>query len=259
MNQYSFLVRKVKYVLVLLVFFYPHFISSKTITICGASFPPSTIVENGKLVRGYSVEVIAESFSRLKLDYQLEVLPWKRCLWLVKAGDIDAVIDTSIYNEPIITGKFPISYNQLAIYVREDFPDAEYSPISLRGKLIGIPRGYTSYFNLAKENGWLGLETDDEENMFTMLEKGRFDYAFSDTSTALSMASKVNARIKPLKPVVTSQKYFLGFSPNHEALALAFDEVIEKMIQDGTMNRIYIKYLPQSYTDMHNNSLVSFQ
>lgn len=260
MNLDSFMVRKVKYVLTLLIFFHPHFISSQTITICGASFPPSTIVENGELTKGYSIELIAEAFSRLQLEYKLLVLPWSRCLKQVQTNDIDAVIDTSTHNQPIITGDLAISYNQLAIYVRKDFFENTYSAGSLKNQLMGVPRGYTSYLKIAKNHEWKTFEADNEENMFIMLKKGRFDYVFADTSTALKVASKVNVAVKSLKPVVTSEAYYLGFSPDNRKLATAFDQVLAQMIKDGAMDRIYSRYLPYSYTEIKKiNTGLSFE
>lgn len=246
-----------KYVFLLWLFILPQLVNAKPLKICGSSFPPSTIVENSKLVSGYSVELIIESFKRLGLEYHLEVLPWKRCLWLVKTNDFDAVIDTSIYNKPIVTGKLPISFNQLAIYVRDDFELELYSAQKLKGKLIGIPRGYTSYAKIAQERDWEVEETDNEENMFTMLKNKRFDYALSDTSTALSMAASVGANVRPLNPMVTSEQYYLGFSPNNAKLADAFDNTLIEMIHDGSLDKIYSQYLPYTYTQMKKASQFS--
>lgn len=244
-----------KHVIFLLLFLNPLVITAKPLTICGASFPPSTIVENDQIVSGYSFDLINEAFSRLERQYRLEVLPWKRCLQMVKSGLIDAVIDTSRYNEPILTGDFPISYNQIAVYVRKDFYDVEYSAEYFEDKVIAIPRGYTSYFNIAQKFGWTVFEADDEENMFNMLQKKRFDYALSDTSSASNMAKKVNAKVKHLWPVITSQKYFLGFSPNNMQLLNEFDGVLKEMMQEGALDKIYSKYLSHTYTEMYRHSI----
>lgn len=166
------------------------------------------------------------------------------------------VIDTSVNNQPIITGKFAISYNQLAIYVRDDFHETNYSVDTIKGNLLGLPRGYTSYLKIAQNHDWDVFEAEDEENMFNMLKKGRFDYAFSDTLTAKKAALSVNASVRPLKPVVTSEAYYLGFSPDNEHLVEVFDQVLDEMVQDGTIDNIYLDYLPYSYTEIKNINAV---
>lgn len=231
-------------------------LNAKALTICGANFPPSTIVENNQIVRGYAVDIIEEAFKRLEWQYQINNLPWSRCVLMVKSGGLDAVIDTSVYNSPIITGQHPISYNQLAMYVRYDFVENDYSASSLKGQLIGLPRGYTSYLQLAEQHGWTVHEADNEENMFIMLDKGRFNYVLSDTLTAQKMALKVGAKVRHLNPIVASQNYYLGFSPDNRGLVSEFDEVLSEMIQDGTLNRIYLRYLPYTYQEMQKTHLL---
>lgn len=228
----------------------PFIVNAKTIKICGASWPPSTIVESNKIVKGYSIEVYKEAFKRLSIEFEIKVLPWKRCTSSVSAGEFDAIIDTSTANKSFIIGKNPNSFSPLAIYVRKDFPEERYSQEKMKGKLVGIVRGYSSYLKVAKENGWEVKETNDEENMFTMLGGKRFDYAFSDTTTTAEISKKVGVPVKYLRPTVFTDSYYLGFSPNNKDLARQYDITITEMVKEGIMDKIYKKYLPINYSEM---------
>jgi len=247
----------VKQVFIVLLLLQSPFIFSQALTICGAHFPPSTLVVNDQLVKGYSVDLIKESFKRLNWQVEFQVLPWKRCIALVKQGELDAVIDTSIHNQPIVTGNYPISYNQLGIYVREDFSETRYQKAPFKNKLVGMPRGYSGYQKIAKEHAWQTYEADNESILFTMLKKGRLDYVLSDNSTAFNVANDLGAKIKPLLPYVQSQKYYLGFSPENSNLVQAFDGMLTQMLADGSMDRIYLQYLPDGYSQMVENAQVS--
>lgn len=45
---------------------------------------------------------------------------------------------------------------------------------------------------------------------------------------------------------------YLLFSKDKADLAKRYDSVIQEMIQDGTLNEIYKKHGPYSYTDLMN-------
>jgi len=244
----------VKQAFVVLILLQSQFAFSELVRVCGAHFPPSTVVESGQFIKGYSVDLINESFKRLNWQVQFQVLPWKRCIALVKQGELDAVIDTSVHNHPIVTGSYPISYNQLGIYVRWDFSETRYQKALFKDKLVGIPRGYTGYQQIAKEHVWQTYETDNESILFTMLKKGRLDYVLSDNSTAFNVAKAIGAKIKLLLPYVQSQKYYLGFSPFNVNLAQDFDAMLEQMLKDGSMDNIYLKYLPYGYQEMYEKA-----
>ena len=223
---------------------------AKTLKICGTDWPPSTIVENNQVKKGYSVEIYNEAFKRLQIDFEISILPWKRCIKWVTAGTYDAVIDTSTANEGLIFGQHPNSFSQLAIYVRKDYPETQYLPENLSNQWVGIVRGYTNYLKVAQENNWKVKEALNEENMFSMLNKGRFNYAFSDIRSTQSISKKMGIKLKPLTPPVVTDTFYLGFSPNNKALAKRYDAIIGEMIEEGFLDKVYKKYLSKTYKDM---------
>lgn len=227
-----------------------HNATARTLKICGASWPPSTIVENNQITQGYSLEIYKEVFKRLKMDFKISIMPWKRCIKWVITGTYDAIIDASGANKNLIIGQYPNSFSPLAIYVRQDFPETQYRPETLKGQMVGIVRGYTSYLKVAQKNNWKVKETLNEENMFTMLHKGRFDYAFSDIVSIQAISQKLGVQFKPLKPFVVTDTFYLGFSPNNKALAKRYDATIGEMLKEGLLDKIYKKYLFKTYKEM---------
>jgi polar amino acid transport system substrate-binding protein len=224
--------------------------AAKTLKICGTDWPPSTIVENNQITKGYSVEIYKEAFKRLQMDFEINIVPWKRCIKWVTAGTYDAVIDTSAANKGLIIGQHPNSFSQLAIYVRQDSPETQYIPENLTKHWVGIVRGYTNYLKVAKENNWKAKEALNEENMFTMLNKGRFNYAFSDIRSTQALSKKLGIQFKRLKPLVVTDTFYLGFSPNNKALSKRYDATLGEMIKEGFLDKVYKKYLSKTYQEM---------
>ncbi|MCG9692333.1 transporter substrate-binding domain-containing protein [Vibrio sp. Isolate22] len=82
----------------------------------------------------------------------------------VKMGRYDAVIDNASL-QPFITGKNPTAHYALAIYVRSDFPQNDFSWEMLRGKVIGVVRGYDYTKSIRDFDGWIKEPTTTDELM----------------------------------------------------------------------------------------------
>jgi len=68
------------------------FVFAADINICddSAQWPPFTFyqkTDNGKKLTGLTVELVDEVFKRIHKTYNIDLIPWKRCLYLVKNYD----------------------------------------------------------------------------------------------------------------------------------------------------------------------------
>jgi len=239
-----------KVVFVLLLLLHSVTVGATPVKICGVNWPPSTIVVDGHIVKGYSVDVFNEAFKRIGVEFTLTVMPWKRCVKWVTSGDFDAVIDAGEANEGLIFGEYPNSFAPLAIFVREGFPKDDYIPEMLTGKSVGVVRGYNSYTQVGHQLGWNIIQTNDEGKMFRMLLAKRFDYAFSDILSTPILSKQLGFRVKALTPHVINSKFYLSFNPNRYMLAKKYDAVIEILLEEGVLDRIYKRYLSKSYREL---------
>lgn len=189
-----------------------------------------------------------EAFARLKIKFKAEVLPWPRCIKSVEKGDIDAIIDNGAL-KPFIFGKHPTGVYPLAIYVRKDFPQKNFSWDLMQGKTVGMVRGYDYTEKIKQFDGWKKQLALTDEQMLKMLNASRHDYVILDVFSADILAKKAQVNIKMLKPIIDSTHLYLVFNKDKSDVAKKYDETIGKMIQDGTLDKIYRKYLPYSYSE----------
>ena len=220
------------------------------VRVCGTEWPPFTYAENGKLVRGISIEIYTEAFRRMHTSFSVDKVPWTRCLSEIRnGGRYDAVIDGGIA-PGFVHGTHPTSFYFLAIFVRQNSPEVSFSWNMLTGKVVGMVRGY--YYGKKVENftGWHIKRTWSDENMLRLLNANRYNYALGDTIAVPILANKIGIKIKRLMPLVDHEYLYMGFNQKHESILRQLDYTIGKMIADGTMDRIYKNGLGYSYSDL---------
>ena len=82
-----------------------------------------------------------------------------------------------------------------------------------------------------------------------MLKAKRFDYILLDPFAAKNLEITHDVKLKMLTPVIDTAELYLVFNQKKSALMNKFDAKVIEMINDGTMNRLYSKYLPTSYSE----------
>jgi len=147
---------------------------------CGdqAGWPPYTY-EIGKTVKGYDLDVLARIFEPTGQSYQVHMLPWRRCLEMVKDGQIDVALSASGTKERAKIYRMSEPYYLVTpsyIYLKSRFPDGlniAPSEITQNYKVCGL-RGYSYHsFGLPTEN----VETTSGTftQLFHKTEAGRCD------------------------------------------------------------------------------------
>ncbi|AMC34185.1 substrate-binding periplasmic protein [Janthinobacterium sp. B9-8] len=236
-------------ILLSLLFSSPSF--AEKLKICGVYWPPFTYSQQGQLNKGISIEIYQEAFKRLKIDFTADELPWPRCINNVKTGSYDAVIDNAALN-PFISGHFLTSMYQLAIFVRKNMTQEVFSWEEMKGKKVGMVRGYDYTEQIKNFKGWQVDLAQDDETMLRKLKGQRYDYVLLDIFSAPLLADKVGVEIKMLRPLIGSTKLHLVFNKKKSETMKRFDKTIGEMIKDKTIDNIYRKYLPYSYSDVIN-------
>ncbi|WP_339387596.1 substrate-binding periplasmic protein [Vibrio caribbeanicus] len=240
------------YVCLSALFLFSVSINAKELKLCGVEWPPFTYSEAGKITGGLTYDILSEAFNRLNIKVEKDVIPWARCLAYVETGKYDAVIDNAAL-DPFITGRHPTAKYTLGVYVRENYEQTDFSWSSLVGKSIGLVRGYDYTETITNYDGWIREYASTDELALGKLKVNRYDYVLLDTISADLLAKKVNIKIRMLKPEVDSTNLYLAFNKHNEDTLEAYDRVLGEMIQDGTMDSIYLKYLPKNYSALVEN------
>jgi polar amino acid transport system substrate-binding protein len=227
-------------------------VSAKEIKLCGVHWPPFTYSEGKTLVRGISIEIYTEAFKRLGMTFVADKLPWKRCLQSVKSDKHSAIIDASARKGDYAAGKNPTSLYPLAVYVRADHPESTFSWDLMQGKSVGMVSGYYYTAKIEAFKGWKRENARSDEISMKKLIAKRYDYILSDILTAPILADKLNVKIKRLEPLIDKSNLFLVFNHKQKDLLEKYDATIKAMIDDGTIDKIYLSHLKNSYSEIKN-------
>lgn len=237
-----------KTLLVLFVLLISHRCFATTVKLCGVDWPPFTNSHHGTLTHGLSIDVYSEAFRRLGMKIDVKSMPWQRCMKLVKHGSMDALIDNT-HSDDFIHGPTPTAFYPLAIYVRSDAKQSKFSWAAMENKNVAMVKGYDYTEKIASFKLWNKLYAQSESILVKMLKAKRFDYILLDPFAAKNLEITHDVKLKMLTPVIDTAELYLVFNHDKSVLMNKFDAKIIEMINDGTMNRLYLNYLPTSYTD----------
>lgn len=167
--------------------------SDSPITFCGdkAGWPPYTY-EDGNTLKGYDLDVLARIFEPTGQAYKVQMLPWRRCLEMVKEGQVDVALSASGNEERAITYRMSMPYYYVTpsyIYLKSRFPeglDIPPSEITKNYKVCGL-RGYSYHsFGLLPEK----VETTSRtfNQLFHKTAAGRCDLLLGRYEVLLGFA-----------------------------------------------------------------------
>ncbi|WP_420389391.1 substrate-binding periplasmic protein [Marinobacter sp.] len=223
-----------------------------TYRFCEDPWPPYTVGETSLPPKsGMAVELFEELEQRLGMTFHLRLLPWKRCLLWAKEGKYDGVMLLTRNEDRSRYLSFPVAVHQDANVVwalksrtfERDFRTFK----DFQGLRIGLTEGfnYGEAFDQAVEEYRLKVDSGPTvlSNMLR-LALGRIDIFLvnrvvgeSATEDRPSLREKLTYHRGPFEAV----PFFIGLSKSSpiKAEVPRFNEALENMKQDGTINRIF--------------------
>ena len=228
--------------------------AQQSITLYGDSaYPPYSYEENGQ-AKGVYVEILKCVFEEIP-EYQLniELVPWKRGLNLIKNGDGLALFPPyysseregwMLFSEPIIKEEIVVFGTSENLAGRSNWP-SDFFKTS-----FGINRGFNhealggKEFSEASSKGQIiVLEANSNEQNFKKLEAGRIDFYINDKRINIEKFPTIKKG-----DVININNGYLGFSNNIEKfpflkeLMLKFNEALLKLKEVGKIDSIVLKY-----------------
>lgn len=211
----------------------------------------------GSQAKGLYAEIIAELFLRIGREYTIECFPWKRALYEVENGMVDALfagVKTERREQFAIFTKMPIRIGQYSVFTRKTDPFTYQTVSDLFGKTVAISRGHSVSleFDSAVRFGAIKLvEVKSTNHGMRLLLAGRVEAYINDTIVGLFEANKmsITSEIQVLEvPVQRSNPAFLLFSKaspleNKEEMISAIDQRLQTMWADGTIENVYNQYI----------------
>lgn len=230
--------------------------AQNTIILASDPWPPFVLGNEGEqATEGVGVELIRTIFSRIKnTTVHIPLMPWKRALNDVKQGRIDGVpflyknperMEYMVFTDPLFLSQ------DLAWYSKKQHPQglAWQTIDDLAPYTIGGVRGY-SYspdINQAKAQKKITyVETDNADQLFTMLAGGRIDIALANKVVGSAQA-KLHAPDIPITSMdkaIAEAYFYMGLSKKRQAKELIpqINQALTTLKAEGEIERIiYMK------------------
>jgi polar amino acid transport system substrate-binding protein len=232
---------------------------------CGDAYPeglvlvaadsaPTAYMEDGR-PSGILVDVVSEAFKRAGYPFEIQLMPWARCLAEIRSGRVDGIF--SVFKLPERTEFLTYTGVPVITQVEAFFAPAD-SNVKFAGDLgklgglrFGIIRG-TSYGTVVddalKAGVWSTVvETNNVDSLVGMLALKRIDLAVGYRHVVLEAARKQGYldKIMELSPGIDEIPSYLAFTKqrNYSEVIANFDRAMTSMKNDRRFDEIYQKYL----------------
>jgi len=213
--------------------------------------PYAMETDNGVL-EGISVDILREIASRTQHEVDISLMTPKRLHLQFSASKIDInFADTAAWNQTVNSPEFVFSepYTTVSeyIYFLQNHYIEVKEPNDLRGKVVGINRGYyyAEFDDLFTQDVIRRTEAQSNEHLLTLLSKNRVQAAFFDDvlfNTLLSQSGLERDLFKRGKRL-TNLSLALKFRVEKKHLLKGVNEAIADMKADGSIDKIINRYL----------------
>ncbi|ACM93424.1 hypothetical protein NAMH_1188 [Nautilia profundicola AmH] len=246
------------------------FVFAADINICddSAQWPPFTFyqkTDNGKKLTGLTVELVDEVFKRIHKTYNIDLIPWKRCLYLVK--NYDKTKKYEMFMDGTYTKQRAKDYYLTSpIYSTHNvawFSTKKFTKEQIKNLLLSNPdslkycdvNGYQIEMYYKKlglsKNVKIDQGAKSSCDVLKKISKGRCDVMIASKEGIIgySLTGKCNIPkdISYVKlPVFKETKFYFFISkkyPKAKELLLQINKALEEIKKDGTYKKIEEKWL----------------
>ncbi|SDK90402.1 polar amino acid transport system substrate-binding protein [Maridesulfovibrio ferrireducens] len=222
-------------------------IAKRQIFLATENFPPLYYQEDGKN-KGIYCELLDRTFKEIKITYKLSLMPWKRALRMAETQKSDGIPGTAKNkhrNRVLIFPDEPLSELEVVIFHRKG-EDFKYNGISsLKGKKIGIIKGYTYGEEFDQSNLFTKEEVSLLKLNFLKLKIKRLDLVIAYKVVALYTLEKMNLtdQFSYSPNPVRHAAMYLAFSqkPGNGRLAKKFSRALQKIKNTKEVKESFIK------------------
>ncbi len=226
------------------------FSQTKPLIIVTDIWPPYVIEEENK-VSGTDVDITHAVFKKMGIPIDIKILPWKRCVELVKQNKVDGILDISLTeerktflhypNSPISTGT--------TVFFKRSKDNITFTNLSdLNRKRTGAILGYNYCQELDSQEFIINAErVSNLDQNFHKLLAGRIDLLVEVDSVGLFTAKKLG--LSSYISIIPNAKYciggnYLAFSKNakNKELSLLFNNALEAYKASGEYSNLLDHY-----------------
>ena len=212
----------------------------KLVVATSPDFPPFESLEDGEVV-GIEVEIMKLICEELNYELVFEQIAFDSVIPGVQAGRYDcgmSGISVTPDREKNVLFTTPYCLAAQCIVVKAD--SSISSKADLAGKTIAVQSGTTAE-DFCLENEYTVDSYEANADAKLALTSGKVQAWVVDDLTAAEMC-KGDASVKILDEHMTTEPYAFAFNFANEELVEQINEILEKLMEDGTIKEIFEKY-----------------
>lgn len=213
---------------------------TKTIVVATSpDFPPFESLENNEIV-GIEVDIMDLIAQDLGMTVKYEQMDFDSVIPGVQAGKFDVGMSgITITEDRQKNCDFtnPYFMASQAIVVTPDSPIT--CKADLEGKKVSVQTGTTAE-EYCMDNGYEVLAFTANNDVASALTTGKVDAWVVDNEVAVALAAQQGLTV--LDEAMTSEPYAFAFAKGSDELVQSFNESLQKLMDDGSVQKIFDKY-----------------
>ena len=202
-------------------------------------FPPFEYLEEGKVV-GIEVDILEAVAEKLDVELDIQQMDFDSVIPGVQAGKFDLGASGITANE---VRKKNVDFSHAYFLASQAIVVTKDSGITckedLTGKKISVQTGTTAE-DYCMSCGYEVLAFTANNDAAAALESGKVDAWVVDNEVAVVLAEQNGLVV--LDEAMTSEPYAFAFPKNSQSLVNAFNQELETILKDGTVEAIFEKY-----------------
>ena len=209
-------------------------------------FPPFESLSGDGKVEGIEIELLEMICQELGVTLDIQQMDFDAVLPGVQAGKFDmgvSGISVTEKRQKNVLFTDPYCLAAQAIVVVEGSPVA--SKAALEGKAVSVQTGTTAE-SFCNENGYKVSSFQANNDAQSALVQGKVDAWVIDDLTAADMVKAYNAendtKLVVLSEPMTTEPYALAMAFGSEDTVKKVNEILDKLLSDGTVAAIFEKY-----------------
>lgn len=231
---------------------------AETLSICYEDWPPySTPTSSGH--EGIQITLTTRALASMGHDVVFVDLPYKRCVFEVAQGSMDAMLLTD--SEPeLFPSRVATAWWLMGVFVHQDSPLQTYESLdTFAGLRFGTVDGYDYPPPVEAYEGWTRDSVTDAETNLRKLGAGRVDVVIDDAIWVESVIRAEGLAARRLKPLFSAVPQYTYFSPARRDLIPAYDAALTALLNDGTVDAVYQGGMGTSFHDLTSDLTVFFE
>jgi polar amino acid transport system substrate-binding protein len=196
-------------------------------------FPPFYYQEAG-MVKGLQYELANIIFSKMQTRFRIVFVPWKRALMMAESKMVDGVFGlrkTAERERWISYPEEPLMEVNTVIFKRKGDPFNYTGIPSLKGKIVGVTKGYTYGNEFDESDIFLKEEVVNLRHNFLKLLAGRIDLVAAYRTVGFHVLKKLDLqdRIEVCPVTIHVTPLYVGFSktPGNGAICKEFSRILK--------------------------------